>query len=94
MPGAPSQHQRRSPQQTSGKNKLHVDVNPNKGKGYWSFQVQKQQPDRSWKALKTDRTVGTRETRTLNLRRGTYRVLVHPKYGYGPIASAPVYLKR
>ncbi len=32
----------------SGKSKLYVDVSPNKGKGYWTFQVQKQQPDGSW----------------------------------------------
>ena len=34
---------------TSGKSKLRVDVNPNKGEGYWTFQVQKQRADGSWK---------------------------------------------
>lgn len=78
----------------SKKSKLKVDVNPNKGKGYWRFQVQKQQPDGSWTALKTYRTKGKKETRTINLKRGTYRVVVQPKYGFGPATSTAVYLKR
>lgn len=32
---------------TSGKSKLFVDVNPNKGSGYWTFKVQRQRPDGS-----------------------------------------------
>ena len=78
----------------SGKSKLYVDVNPNKGKGYWKIQVQRQQADGSWKALKTYRTKGKEETRTINLKRGTYRVWVKPKYGYQGTISGGVYLKR
>lgn len=74
--------------------KLHVDVNPNKGKGYWRFQVQRQQSDGSWKALKTYRTRGKKETRTINLKGGTYRVVVQPKYGYESVTSGTATLRR
>jgi hypothetical protein len=79
---------------TSGKSKLRVDVNPNKGKGYWTFQVQRQQADGSWKPLKTYKTQGSKETRTINLPKGTYQVVVNAKYGYQGTTSAPVYLKK
>jgi hypothetical protein len=77
-----------------GKSKLHVDVNPNKGTGYWKFQVQRRRADGSWKALKTYRTKGSRETRTINLKKGTYRVWVKPKYDYQGALSAAVYMKK
>ena len=76
------------------KSKLRVDVNPNKGRGYWKFKVQKQRVSGSWKSLKTYRTKGKKETRTINLKKGTYRVVVKPKYGYGATTSGSVYLKR
>lgn len=66
----------------TGRSRLFVDVNPNKGRGYWKLQVQRRLADGSWKALKTYRTKGSKETRTLNLTKGTYRVWVKPKYGY------------
>ncbi len=77
-----------------GRSRLHVNVNPNKGKGYWQFQVQRQQSDGTWTPLKTYRTKGSKETRTINLKRGTYRVVVRAKYGYAEATSGPVYLKR
>ena len=76
------------------KSKLRVDVNPNKGRGYWKFKVQKQRASGSWKSLKTYRTKGKKETRVINLKKGTYRVVVKPKYGYGATTSGSVYLKR
>lgn len=79
---------------TSGKSKLRVDVNPNKGKGYWTFQVQRQNADGSWKALRAYRTQGSKETRTINLPKGAYRVVVRAKYGFAETPSASVYLKR
>lgn len=78
----------------SAKSKLFVDVNPNKGKGYWRFQVQRQQADKTWKPLKSYKTKGSKETRTINLPKGTYRVVVGAKYGYAQATSAPVYLKK
>ena len=66
----------------SARSKLKVDVNPNMGSKYWTFQVQRKNLDGSWKALKTYRTWGSTEKRTLNLRKGTYRVWVNPKFGH------------
>jgi hypothetical protein len=37
---------------------------------------------------------GSKETRTLNLKKGTYRVFVNPKYGYQGAVSDGVYLKK
>ena len=50
--------------------------------------------DGSWKSLKSYKTHGSRETRTINLPKGTYRVVVRAKYGFAETPSAPVYLKR
>jgi hypothetical protein len=69
-------------------------VNPNKGGGYWTFQVHKRNPDGTWKPGKTYKTKGKKETRTLNLKKGTYRVVVNPKYGHTGATSAPVTLRR
>ena len=79
----------------SGGSKLFVDVDPNKGSGYWRFQVQRLDPGTmTWKARKTYRTKGTKETRTINLPKGTYRVVVASKYGYLGDASAGVKLRK
>ena len=79
---------------TSGQSKLSVDVNPNKGTGYWTFQVHKQRADGTWSPLKTYKTHGGKETRTINLPKGTYQVVVNAKYGHQGTTSAPVYLKK
>lgn len=76
---------------TSKKSKLRVDVDPNKGKGYWSFTVQKKSGS-SWVTVKSSTTKGSKETRTINLPKGTYRVKVNPKYGYGTAYSSAVTL--
>ena len=78
----------------SGRSKLFVDVDPNKGSGHWKFQVQKRKADGTWKPLKTYRTNGSKETRTLNLPKGTYQVVVRAKYGFGETTAGPVTLKR
>lgn len=78
----------------SGRSKLKVDVNPNMGSKYWTFQVQRKNADATWKALKTYRTLGRAETRTINLPKGTYRVLVNPKFGYSGATSAEITLRR
>ncbi len=49
----------------AARSKLIVNVNPDKGSGYWTFRVQAQRTDSSWRTLKrTYRTQGSRETRT------------------------------
>jgi hypothetical protein len=77
-----------------GKSKLRVNVDPNRGKDFWTFRVQVRRADGSWRALKTYRTKGRSETRTVNLRKGTYRVRVKPKFGYAGISSSEVRLRR
>jgi hypothetical protein len=69
-------------------------VDPNRGTGYWRFHVERKRADGTWQRLKTYRTKGSRETRTINLRRGTYRVWVHPKFGYGAVLSGEVRLRK
>ncbi len=79
----------------SARSKLKVDVNPNLGTKYWTFQVQRKNADGTWKAHKTYRTQGSKETRTVNLRRGTYRVWVNPKLWYqGAMSPNEVTLRR
>jgi hypothetical protein len=79
----------------SGRSKLKVDVNPNRGSKFYVFQVQRKNPDGSWKAIKSYETRGAKETRTLNLRKGTYRVWVRPGYGFAEAYSPnEVTLKR
>jgi hypothetical protein len=62
---------------------LHVNVNPNKGSGFYRVKIQKQAVDGTWKTLtKTYRTKGSKETFTVDLPKGTYRAVVLPKYGF------------
>lgn len=75
--------------------KLWVNVNPNKGSGYWTFRVQRKRSDGTWATLSTlYKTSGSTETRTIDLKKGTYRVKVYAKYGYKGATSAKVTLKR
>ncbi len=78
----------------SARSELHVNVDPNRGTGYWRFDVERKRADGTWQRLKTYGTKGSRETRTINLRRGTYRVWVHPKYGYEGVLSGEVRLRK
>lgn len=74
--------------------KLFIDVDPDKGTGFWTFQVQRKQADGTWKPLKSYRTKGPKETRTIGLRKGTYRVWVKAKYGLGSALSVQVKLRK
>ncbi|HEX6887841.1 MAG TPA: metallophosphoesterase [Candidatus Nanopelagicales bacterium] len=76
------------------RSRLSVNVNPNRGRGYWTFTVQAKRADRRWAPFGTYRTKGSKETRTLNLGRGTYRVRVRAKHGYAGVTSEPVSLRR
>lgn len=79
----------------SARSKLRVDVTPDKGKGYWSFTIQKRTAAGTWATMKKGyRTKGARETRTINLKAGVYRVSVAGKYGLVGTVSAPVTLVR
>lgn len=79
----------------SRRDRLYVNVDPNKGTGYWTFRVQRRTAAGSWRTLPpVYRTLGAAETRTLNLSRGTYRVRVSSKYHYLGATSAAVTLAR
>ena len=75
------------------KDQLRVDVDPNKGSGYWTFQVQKRTSTGTWTTLPTTyRTEGSGETKTVRLPGGTYRVKAAGKYNYRGTTSAEVSL--
>lgn len=78
----------------SGRSVLHVNVDPNRVKGHWTVEVQRRRADGTWRALRTYRTRGTSQTRTIDLRRGTYRVWVRANHGYEAAISAEVRLRR
>lgn len=79
----------------SAGNKLFVNVDPDKGKGYWRFKIQKMAKNGKWITYrKTYKTSGSKETKTLNLTKGTYRVVVLAKYTLASSTSAAVYLRR
>ena len=79
----------------AARTKLLVNVDPDKGSGYWTFRVQAKRADGTWRTLKkTYRTQGARETRTIDLGAGTYRVVVKAKYGYLGSTSGEAVLVR
>ena len=78
----------------SGKSKVKVNVNPNMGKGYWRFQFEKKSGDVYRLLPKVYKTQGAAEKLTVNLKKGTYRAVVLPKYGYAGATSNAVTLKR
>lgn len=79
----------------SDRSKLSVDVDPNVGKRYWKFKVQRLRGDGTWGERKpTYRTSGKAETKTLNLPKGTYRVRVPARFGLAEAVSSAVTLQR
>jgi hypothetical protein len=65
--------------------KLFIDVDPDQATGYWNIKVYRKVVkgnDVSWRKVgETLRTRTSKETRTINLGQGTYRVKVMEKYG-------------
>ncbi len=75
--------------------RLGVDVDPDLSTGAWTFRVERQRPDGSWRAIQGSyRTRGARETRIVDLPRGTYRVRVGTRMGLTEATSVPVALTR
>lgn len=78
----------------STKDKLLVNVDPDKGAGYWTFKVERYS-NGVWSTLATSyNTNGASETKTVDLGAGTYRVAVAAKYGYLAMHSGAVALTR
>ena len=75
-------------------NVLFIDVDPNEGRGYWRFQVYKLKDADFVKVKGTYKTLGSKETRTLNLKKGTYKIQVLAKYGHLATWSQPVTLRK
>jgi hypothetical protein len=77
------------------RDRLVVNVDPDRGSGYWTFTVAKRTSSGTWATLRGSyRTEGARETRTLNLPKGSYRVVVAGKDGYRGATSSAVTLTR
>lgn len=75
--------------------RLGVDVDPDLSTGAWTFRVERQRPDGSWRAIQGSfRTRGAHETRIVDLPRGTYRVRVGTRMGLTEATSVPVALTR
>lgn len=63
-------------------NVLKVNMGPNlKKKKYYTFTVQTMTSS-GWTDVGTYKTKGRKETRRINLKKGTYQVLCSGKYGY------------
>ena len=75
--------------------KLGVDIDPDLSAGAWTFRVERQRPDGSWRPFRaTYRTRGALETRIVDLPRGTYRVRVPSRMGLTEATSVAVTLSR
>ena len=80
----------------SSKSQLKVNVNPNQqGKRYYTFRIEKLRGT-TWVrySKKSYKTQGKKETRTVNVPKGTYRVQCNAKYGYIAATSASVVIKK
>lgn len=72
----------------SNGNVLKVNMGPNlKGSKNYTFTVQKSTTS-GWVDVGTYKTKGSKETRTINLKAGTYQVLCKGKGGYADAVSA------
>jgi hypothetical protein len=74
---------------------LFVDVDPSRGRKSWVFRVYRLGSDgTTWTSKGTYRTQGSKETRTLNLKKGTYKVLVPAQNLHLDTWSLPVVLRK
>jgi hypothetical protein len=78
----------------SNNSKLRVDIDPNLGRRSWAFKVQRQTQDGGWRTVRSLRTRGSQETRTINLRKGSYRVRVPAQRGYAETYSDVIWIER
>lgn len=78
----------------SAQSVLKVKVAPSrKGSKYYTFRVQKLTKS-GWKSVKVYRTKGKSETRSVNLRKGTYRVVCKGAGSYKGAVSNSAALRR
>lgn len=74
--------------------KLRVDLDPDGFRGGYRFTVLRQRADGTWAKAGTYRTKGRAHRRTINLKRGTYTVVVPAQRGYAAATSGVVVLQR
>lgn len=75
---------------------IRLDIDPNRGRKAWRFQVQRRigDDDESWQTVRSYRTQGASETRTVNVRKGAYRILVPAQAGYVATYSDSIWIER
>lgn len=73
--------------------RVRVDVNPGVGARSWRIAVQRKSGG-TFATVRKLRTGGTAEVATVNVRRGTYRVVVPAQYGYAAKVSRTVFVRR
>ena len=78
---------------TNGQSKIRVNVDPNSAASNYKVKVQKR-VDGKWKTKKIRRTTGTKDTRTINVGAGSYRVKVPAQHGLEKAVSRTVQLIR
>ena len=78
---------------TKGQSKIKVNVDPNSAAINYKVKVQKR-VDGKWKTKKIRRTTGTKDTRTINVGAGSYRVKVPAQHGLEKGFSGTVQLIR
>lgn len=74
--------------------KMLVDIDPNLRRGNWTFTVHRMKANGAWRKVRTLRTRGSTETRTVNLPKGRYVVRVAGRNGHRAGESAVVTLVR
>ena len=80
---------------TKAKSKIKVNVNPNQpGKRYYKFRIDVKRNGEWLRYLKTFKTQGRAEKRTVNVPKGTYRVKCYGKYGFTSATSKVVTIKK
>lgn len=81
---------------TSHSSKIKVNVGPDQpGNRYYVFQVQRQRKNGSiYSYSGLVKTQGIKETRTINVPKGTYRVQCLGKYGFASSTSRTISIKK
>jgi subtilisin family serine protease len=75
------------------RSRVRVDVNPGVGARSWRILVQRKTGG-TFTTVRKVRTRGPAEVATVNVRRGTYRVVVPAEYGYTTKVSRTVFVRR
>jgi hypothetical protein len=79
----------------SSSSKIKVNVGPNQpGSRYYKIRLDVKRSGQWFRYLKTYKTQGSSETRTINVPKGTYRAKCYGKYGFTDATSNTVKIKK